>query len=140
VQLVESESVAANTVKTLGLPQSVSSFRAAYTATSTTSQIITITLHAPTAGASDQAAGPADDGDRSTAHDRADRDRPGDGGEVHHKQHDRRHPGARRGYRGAPLEDQGHHRVRPVRPDRRARDRPWVRGRPRAHLRPSPPA
>jgi capsular polysaccharide biosynthesis protein len=49
VQLVESESVAANTVKTLGLPQPVSSFRAAYTATSTTSQIITITLHAPTA-------------------------------------------------------------------------------------------
>ena len=56
VQLVESESVAANTVKTLGLPQSVSSFRAAYTATSTTSQIITITLHAPTAGGAVQRA------------------------------------------------------------------------------------
>jgi capsular polysaccharide biosynthesis protein len=49
VQLAQSETVAANTVKELGLPQSVSSFRAAYTATSTTSQIITITLHAPTA-------------------------------------------------------------------------------------------
>lgn len=49
VQLVESQSVAANTVKALGLTQSVSSFRAAYTATSPTSQIITITLHAPTA-------------------------------------------------------------------------------------------
>ena len=56
VQLVESESVAANTVKTLGLPQPVSSFRAAYTATSTTSQIITITLHAPTAGGAVQRA------------------------------------------------------------------------------------
>lgn len=49
VQLAESESVAANTVKALGLPQPVSSFRAAYTVTSTTGQIITITLHAPTA-------------------------------------------------------------------------------------------
>ncbi len=49
VQLAQSETVAANTVKELSLPQSVSSFRAAYTATSTTSQIITITLHAPTA-------------------------------------------------------------------------------------------
>lgn len=49
VELAESESVAASTVKALGLTQSVSSFRAAYTATSPTSQIIRITLHAPTA-------------------------------------------------------------------------------------------
>ena len=56
VQLVESQSVATATVKSLGLPQTVSSFRAAYTASAVTDQIISITLHAPTAaGAVDQA-------------------------------------------------------------------------------------
>jgi capsular polysaccharide biosynthesis protein len=49
LQLVESESVAANTVKALGLTQSVSSFQAAYSATVVTNQVISITLSAPTA-------------------------------------------------------------------------------------------
>ena len=49
VQLLESQSVATATVKSLGLPQTVSSFRAAYTASAVTDQIISITLHAPTA-------------------------------------------------------------------------------------------
>lgn len=49
LQLVESQTVAANTVKTLGLNQSVSSFQAAYTAKVGSSQVISITLDAPTA-------------------------------------------------------------------------------------------
>ncbi len=56
VQLVESQSVATATVKSLGLTQTVSSFRAAYTASVVTDQVISITLHAPTAaGAVDRA-------------------------------------------------------------------------------------
>jgi capsular polysaccharide biosynthesis protein len=49
VQLLESQSVAANTAKSLGLTQSVSSLQAAYTATAVTDQVISITLTAPTA-------------------------------------------------------------------------------------------
>ena len=56
VTMVESESVATTTVKSLGLPQTLSSFQAAYTASAVTNQIISITLHAPTgAGAVDRA-------------------------------------------------------------------------------------
>ena len=49
VQIVESQTVAANTLKTLGLTQSVSSFQATLTAKASTNEIITITLNAPTA-------------------------------------------------------------------------------------------
>jgi capsular polysaccharide biosynthesis protein len=56
IQLVESQSVAGATVTALGLDESVTSFRAAYTAAATTDEVITITLHAPTAtGAVDRA-------------------------------------------------------------------------------------
>jgi capsular polysaccharide biosynthesis protein len=48
-QLVQSESVATNTVKSLGLTQSVSSFQAAYTTTVVTDEVLSITLTAPTA-------------------------------------------------------------------------------------------
>jgi capsular polysaccharide biosynthesis protein len=48
LQLVESESVAANTVKALGLTQTVSSFRAAYSATVVTERVISINAQAPT--------------------------------------------------------------------------------------------
>jgi capsular polysaccharide biosynthesis protein len=48
-QLVQSESVAASTVKSLGLTQSVSSFQAAYTTTVVTDEVLSITLTAPTA-------------------------------------------------------------------------------------------
>lgn len=48
VQVVHSESVASRTVKSLGLTESVNDFRAAYTASSVTNQILQITLHAPT--------------------------------------------------------------------------------------------
>jgi capsular polysaccharide biosynthesis protein len=47
-QLLESKSVAASTVKALGLTQSVSSFQAAYAATAVTNQVMSITLTAPT--------------------------------------------------------------------------------------------
>jgi capsular polysaccharide biosynthesis protein len=47
-QLVQSESVAASTVKSLGLTQSVSSFQAAYTTTVVTDEVLSITLTAPT--------------------------------------------------------------------------------------------
>ena len=49
LQLVESESVAANTLKALGLTQTVSSFRAAYSATVATERVMSITMQAPTA-------------------------------------------------------------------------------------------
>jgi uncharacterized protein involved in exopolysaccharide biosynthesis len=49
LQLVQSESVAADTVKALGLTQTVSSFRAAYSATMVTNQVISINVQAPTA-------------------------------------------------------------------------------------------
>lgn len=49
LQLVQSESVAADTAKALGLTQSVSSFRAAYSATVVTTQVISINMQAPTA-------------------------------------------------------------------------------------------
>lgn len=56
VILVESQSVASAAVKALGLTQSVSSFRAAYTATVATNQVLTITANAPTSsGAVDRA-------------------------------------------------------------------------------------
>jgi capsular polysaccharide biosynthesis protein len=56
VVLVESQSVASGAVKALGLTQSVSSFRAAYTATVATNQVLTITANAPTSsGAVDRA-------------------------------------------------------------------------------------
>jgi capsular polysaccharide biosynthesis protein len=56
VVLVESQSVASGAVKALGLTQSVSSFRAAYTATVVTNQVLTITANAPTSsGAVDRA-------------------------------------------------------------------------------------
>jgi capsular polysaccharide biosynthesis protein len=48
VQVAQSESVASRTVKSLSLTESVSDFRAAYTATATTNQIMQISLHAPT--------------------------------------------------------------------------------------------
>jgi capsular polysaccharide biosynthesis protein len=48
IQLVESQTVAASTVKALGLTQSVSSLQDAYTATAVTNNIISITLSAPT--------------------------------------------------------------------------------------------
>jgi len=55
-QLLESQSVAASTLKSLGLTQSVSSFQAAYTVTVLTDEVISITLNAPTAdGAVDRA-------------------------------------------------------------------------------------
>ena len=55
-QLVQSESVSASTVTSLGLTQSVSSFRASYAATALTNQVMSITLNAPTAdGALDAA-------------------------------------------------------------------------------------
>lgn len=47
--LVESNSVAAATVKALGLTQSVSSFQAAMTATAVTNEVMSITLTSPTA-------------------------------------------------------------------------------------------
>jgi capsular polysaccharide biosynthesis protein len=54
--LVESQSVASAAVKALGLTQSVSSFRAAYTASVLTDQALTITANAPTSsGAVDRA-------------------------------------------------------------------------------------
>jgi capsular polysaccharide biosynthesis protein len=49
LQLVQSESVAASTVKALGLTQTVSSFKAAYSAAVVTDQVISITVQAPTA-------------------------------------------------------------------------------------------
>jgi capsular polysaccharide biosynthesis protein len=56
IQLVESNEVAASSVRSLGLTQSVSSFQAAYTATALTDQVLAITMHAPTAaGATDRA-------------------------------------------------------------------------------------
>jgi capsular polysaccharide biosynthesis protein len=47
-QLVQSESVAASTVKSLGLPQSVSSFQDAYTTKAVTDEVLSVTLTAPT--------------------------------------------------------------------------------------------
>ena len=56
VILAESQSVASAAVKALGLTQSVSSFRAAYTASVVTDQVLTITANAPTSnGAIDRA-------------------------------------------------------------------------------------
>lgn len=56
VTLVESKTVAAGTVKALDLPQSVSSFQAAYTVTVVTDEIISIAVSAPTpAGAVERA-------------------------------------------------------------------------------------
>jgi capsular polysaccharide biosynthesis protein len=56
VTMAQSQTVAANTAKALGLTQSVSSFRAAYTASVVTNQILSITVTAPTAqGAVDRA-------------------------------------------------------------------------------------
>jgi capsular polysaccharide biosynthesis protein len=48
ITLAESRSVAANTLKALGLTQSVSSFQAAYSATIVTNQVLTLTVSAPT--------------------------------------------------------------------------------------------
>jgi capsular polysaccharide biosynthesis protein len=48
IQLVESQTVAAGTIKALGLTQSVSSLQDAYTATAVTNEILSITLSAPT--------------------------------------------------------------------------------------------
>ena len=56
IQLVESNEVAKGTVTALSLPQSVSSFQAAYTAKALTDQVLSITMQAPTAtGATDRA-------------------------------------------------------------------------------------
>jgi capsular polysaccharide biosynthesis protein len=51
VQLAQSESVASRAVKSLGTNESVNDFRAAYTATSATNQIMQISLHAPSGSA-----------------------------------------------------------------------------------------
>lgn len=48
VNMAEARTVAANTVKSLGLTQSVSSFQSAYTATVVTDQVLSITVSAPT--------------------------------------------------------------------------------------------
>lgn len=48
IQLAESQTVAAGAIKALGLNQSVSSFKDAYTVTAVTNEILSITLSAPT--------------------------------------------------------------------------------------------
>jgi capsular polysaccharide biosynthesis protein len=56
INMAQSQTVAANTVKALHLTQSVSSFRAAYVAALVTDQVLSITVTAPTAqGAVDRA-------------------------------------------------------------------------------------
>jgi capsular polysaccharide biosynthesis protein len=56
VTLAQSETVASDAVKALGLSQSVSSFQAAYTVTVVTDQVLSITANAPTSsGAVDRA-------------------------------------------------------------------------------------